>query len=313
VSRSRNKRKLKLITIPGVVLALALGWVAAHFFPAQRALPVRRHDDHFFKVVNKPVAASEPQPFGHPYFRYSIIPGGAYTLDELKAALARDPVAAAHYSDFDLGKAHLITLDSDKQFYVSYRIADKIYWTKRLITLHKGEQVITDGVHFARVRCGNRLSLKPSAPVVIEMDPTEQTMGPVQIATGWLPTPPALFEPPAGPDIPMEIAYSRMPLGPSGPVPGGPHTQTGASTPNETGADSAPAQPSFAFDGPHPVALSPAFLASQAAPVSGFFPPGAADETPPVSGVPEPGTAALGGFSLIALALLSRKLAKLEV
>jgi hypothetical protein len=279
-------------------LAIGLGWAAAHLFPVQRAFPPRHRDEHFFKVVNKPAPQAASLPFGHPYYRYSIIPGGAYTVAELKAALERDPVAAAHYSDFNLAKARLMTLDADMQFYVSYRVGDKIYWTRRLITLHKGEQVITDGVNLARIRCGNRLRLKPSEPADIGIEPVEKVFeAPAFIATGWVPKPPQTsFDAGPGPDIPMEILSNDPGAMPpvlqalvDTPAPAGwPVARDYIPTPNEHEKP-----PIFAFDGPNPVAVLPVFFPS---------------ETPPASAVPEPGTAALGSLSLVAITLLRRRL-----
>jgi hypothetical protein len=88
-------------------------------------------------------------------YPYSVIPGGAEDVAELRSAVARDPVVAEHYAGFDLGHARLVRLDDDRQAYVSYRLGDHVFWTSRKLTLHKGETVFTDGNHTARTRCGN--------------------------------------------------------------------------------------------------------------------------------------------------------------
>jgi hypothetical protein len=54
-------------------------------------------------------------------------------------------------------------LASATRAYVSYRMGDRIYWTRKKLLIPEGELVLTDGVHFARTRCGNRLSLTPGA------------------------------------------------------------------------------------------------------------------------------------------------------
>lgn len=92
-----------------------------------------------------------------PIYPYSVIPGGAYTPDELRTAVARDPIVRDHYKDFDLKAARLVTLAADRYQSVSYRINDKVYWTKAKLRIPKGEVLLTDGIHFARTRCGNRL------------------------------------------------------------------------------------------------------------------------------------------------------------
>jgi len=98
-------------------------------------------------------------------FPYSVIPGGVDSTQELQNAVAHDGVVLRHYADFDLSRARIIRLDRDREMYVSYRLGDHVYWTKKKLKLRKGESVVTDGKHEARTRCGNRLSDTPSEPV----------------------------------------------------------------------------------------------------------------------------------------------------
>jgi hypothetical protein len=100
-----------------------------------------------------------------PLFPYSIIPGGVDSSAELTRAISTDPVVAHHYSDFDLAKSHVTLLDKESAFYVSYRIGNSIFWTRKALTLHKGEAVLSDGLYAARTRCGNRLSATQQLPV----------------------------------------------------------------------------------------------------------------------------------------------------
>jgi hypothetical protein len=98
-------------------------------------------------------------------YPYSIIPGGVSNARDLKLAIARDPVVASHYSGFDPAKARVIRLNKELAAYVSYRMGNKVYWTSRKLVLHAGENIITDGLHSARTRCGNRISEAPVKPV----------------------------------------------------------------------------------------------------------------------------------------------------
>jgi hypothetical protein len=118
-----------------------------------------------FSVAGVQRNAKDETPFnlgsvasGPTLYPYSVVPGGVATPEELKSAVQRDPVVAAHYADFDVAKAHLIRLQEDHAFYVSYRLGNRIYWTKNKLTLFKGETLLTDGKHEARTRCANRLS-----------------------------------------------------------------------------------------------------------------------------------------------------------
>lgn len=99
-----------------------------------------------------------------PLLPYSVIPGGAADVAELNSAIAHDPLVAIHYAVFDLAKTHVVRLDRDRAVYVSYRLGDRVYWTRKKLMLFKGETVLTDGEHQARTRCGNRLSETPEVP-----------------------------------------------------------------------------------------------------------------------------------------------------
>jgi hypothetical protein len=100
-----------------------------------------------------------------PNYPYSVIPGGAYSPAELHYANQSDAVVRAHYATFNLKRAHIVQVTDDRFQYASYRIQDRIYWTRKKLLIQKGEYLLTDGVAFARTRCGNRLSETPQAPV----------------------------------------------------------------------------------------------------------------------------------------------------
>jgi PEP-CTERM motif-containing protein len=108
-------------------------------------------------------------------FPYSIIPGGAESLRELRQAVTKDPVVARHYSDFDLARVRRITLSAPQSMYVSYRIGNDVFWTKHRLTLPKGETMLTDGRAMARTRCGNRVSAVPSKPNAL-VEPTAEEL-----------------------------------------------------------------------------------------------------------------------------------------
>jgi hypothetical protein len=99
----------------------------------------------------------EPQPV----YPYSVVPGGVQDARELKWVAEHDPIVAAHYAGFDYQRARVVRLVLARTAYVSYRIGNRVYWTHRRITLHKGEKVITDGKITARARCGNRVEEVP--------------------------------------------------------------------------------------------------------------------------------------------------------
>jgi PEP-CTERM motif len=112
---------------------------------------------------------------GRHLFPYSVIPGGVQSDQELRNAVASDPVVAAHYAGFDVAKARIVRLDHDHAVYVSYRLGNRVLWTKRKLNIPEGETMITDGEHMARTRCGNRLSDSREAPVSPE-EPTAEAL-----------------------------------------------------------------------------------------------------------------------------------------
>lgn len=102
--------------------------------------------------------SKEPRRFVYPY---SVIPGGVGSAQELKEAILRDRVVAEHYAGFQGDRARIVKLTADKAVYVSYRIGNEVFWTRKKLKLVKGEGLITDGENYARARCGNRFSETP--------------------------------------------------------------------------------------------------------------------------------------------------------
>jgi hypothetical protein len=98
-------------------------------------------------------------------YPYSVIPGGVGSREDLRRAMASDPVVQRAYAQFAVNRCKLVRLRSTEWAYVSYRYGDEVYWTKRKVRLDKGERVISDGEHTARARCGNWISEIPRAPV----------------------------------------------------------------------------------------------------------------------------------------------------
>jgi hypothetical protein len=123
------------------------------------------------------IAAPDSLPDARPLYPYSVIAGGVRSAGELGSAVRNDAVVARHYADFDVAKAHVISLDRDRLAYVSYRMGEQVFWTGHALLLHKGETLITDGTHEARTRCGNRIAdtvQAPSSPQQPALDAFEE-------------------------------------------------------------------------------------------------------------------------------------------
>ena len=108
-------------------------------------------------------------------YPYSIVPGGVATPQEVSEAVAADPVVKAHYQGFRMTKATAQTVEKARQVHVSYRIGNKVYWTKKKVRLAAGERVLTDGATTLRARCGNQVSEKAQHPTHPN-EPTEAAL-----------------------------------------------------------------------------------------------------------------------------------------
>lgn len=149
---------------------------------------------------------------GRQIYPYSVVPGGVRDAQELKWVADHDPVVKAHYAGFDFDHAHVVRLAFARTAHVSYRIGNKVYWTRRRVKLKKGETLLTDGKITARTRCANRVEDVPQKAISAE-EPAA--------AKFEEPGPPAGTAV-AGPPPPFESALMNRPgvpgLGPSAPL-----------------------------------------------------------------------------------------------
>ena len=160
-----SKRRLLLIALYAFIVAVALSFALR---PDRLAAPIGKHTS---QVVKVPAFVRSLRP----NFPYSVIPGGAYSQSELRFASQNDPLVREHYRGFDIHSTRLVTLTADRYQYVSYRAHNQIYWTKRRLRIPKGEILLTDGTHYARSRCGNRLSSTPQQPTA-NLEPPEAAL-----------------------------------------------------------------------------------------------------------------------------------------
>jgi hypothetical protein len=127
-----------------------------------------------------------------PVFRHSVVAGGVRSADEVEAAVSRDGIVRAHYAGINTRALKVRKLPADQMVYMSYRIKDKVYWTSHKVRLSQGEEILTDGRHQLRARCGNCISLEPMEPVAEDApEPMEfDTLveGPVVLPSRSIPT-----------------------------------------------------------------------------------------------------------------------------
>ena len=202
------------------IASVALKYLRPTLFRTSHIDDVERLSDEASR--NALLAAQEEslrQMEERPVYPYSVVPGGVRDVAELRWAAAHDPVVRAHYAGFNYDNGRVVRLVLARTAYVSYRIGNKIYWTRHRVKLKKGETVITDGKIIARTRCANRVEEVPQQ-AASEMEPPALKFDqPGLPATGTATSiPPVVYQstllnPPAVP--------SRAPLAPYYPLGGG--------------------------------------------------------------------------------------------
>jgi len=105
-------------------------------------------------------------------YAYSVVPGGVKNPDDLRSVAARDYVVRRHYAHFDYSHARLVRATEAREVYLSYRIRNTVFWTRRKIRLRPGELLLTDGKITARAGCGNQIS-DTAKPEVSDEEPAE--------------------------------------------------------------------------------------------------------------------------------------------
>ena len=157
------------------VSTFALRYFSPSFFSGKQSAPraVEQSKLSFNRAgaLNQILSDSRPS---RPVYPYSVVAGGVEDAKELKWVAEHDPIVGAHYAGFDYAHAQVVRLTLARTAYLSYRIGNHIYWTRRRITLHKGEKVITDGRMTARTRCANRVEETPQQQAVSPAEPPAQ-------------------------------------------------------------------------------------------------------------------------------------------
>lgn len=211
---------------------VALHYISPSLFRASATLePNRQSSETSRDLLLFAQQAALQQMESRPVYPYSVVAGGVKDASELKWAAEHDPVVARHYAGFDYDHARVVRLVLERTAYISYRIGNKVYWTRRRIKLKKGETVITDGKITARTRCGNRVEEVPqqatssSEPPVVAFDqPMMPALGPAN-QTPPVPFQSASLSPPGtGPAPPLGLinpfgSGTWIPISPP-PLPG---------------------------------------------------------------------------------------------
>jgi hypothetical protein len=215
--RHRRNRLIRRILVFATLAGFAFGIssVALHYLSPSlfRASGPTQPDRQSAESSRNLFLAAQQQALrrmgNRPVYPYSVVPGGVKDAQELKWAAEHDPVVAAHYAGFDYDHARVVRLILARTAYVSYRIGNKVYWTRHRISLKKGETLITDGKITARTRCGNRVEEVPQQAHSRSEPPPEKFEQPI---------PPPIGTAVANPPVPFQSALNRPPLPGFGPA-----------------------------------------------------------------------------------------------
>lgn len=188
--------------------------------PSNASLPSENPSSWLLVWRDAEITSDPDSVSSRPVYPYSVVPGGVLNAKELRDAIHRDPVIAAHYAGFGMQSVRPIRLARARQVYVSYRFGNRIYWTQKKLTLRAGEMLLTDGAHLARARCGNRISEVPARPVSPSEPPHEVFDEPVGLHRPEF-TPDPLPIAPIWEENPSLILLALNSPAPSGPPGGG--------------------------------------------------------------------------------------------
>jgi PEP-CTERM motif len=216
--------------ITAVMLAMLAGvcWQSAvRFFkasPWRASQPVSQsawtrgnvHANLSSLATRTSLSAHSPAQKKRSVYPYAVVPGGVENLDDLRRATQHDYVVWQHYARFQYQHARLVRATEARQVYLSYRLRDRVFWTRKRVRLHLGELLLTDGNITARAKCGNQISETPK-PDVSEEEPAEDVFD----------RPVAALEPRA-PALPIRSSLLPPSLPGVSPLPpGGPQVFTG--------------------------------------------------------------------------------------
>jgi hypothetical protein len=181
--RLRIQRSLTAFVVLAVLAAV--GWqsvtrLRAYQLRRARAVadPSWTQGDVHSKLTTLAVARSKPAHMPDAsagVYPYSVIPGGVHDADELQLATRHDRLVWQHYANFQYQHARLVRATEARAVYLSYRLRNHIYWTRKKMRLHPGELLLTDGKITARTRCGNQISDEPK-PEVSDEEPAEDVL-----------------------------------------------------------------------------------------------------------------------------------------
>jgi hypothetical protein len=213
--RSWYRRRLRMqrtfvAVVVGMLLAGACWQTAVHYLVSPSVLSQGSPNSSWLRANARKnaglLAARSSRPMkvvsrNSSVYPYSVVPGGVKDVRALRDAASRDSVVRRHFARFDFAHAQLVRAAEAREVYLSYRIRNTVFWTRKKVRLHVGELLLTDGNITARAHCGNQIS-DTAKPEVSDEEPAEDVLD----------QPVAMMESPSMPIRPV-IAPLDLPSG----------------------------------------------------------------------------------------------------
>ncbi len=134
----------------------------------------------------------------------------ATTVAGFKMEVMSDPQLKEHYKHFNWERALVMENPKDSYSSVLYKKNGKIYWTRKLLLIKKGEKILTDGKVQIRTYCCNQIAMVPPGPFLPPPDePPPEEIQPPQAPA--IPEFPLLLIPPPV-DVPPSLTTYSAPL-----------------------------------------------------------------------------------------------------
>ena len=186
----RRRSRIRRIAAAAILVTAIAAVCALNFLRILSAPPRGSHGQHgpsdflaLRSYLNEDLSLTPPHGVQHPryvaripgVYPYSVVPGGVRDPGALRAAAARDRAVARHFSQFDFEHARLERLGQAREVYVSYRIRDTVFWTRKKLRLPAGELLLTDGKIAARAKCGNQIS-DTAKPEISDEEPDNDVL-----------------------------------------------------------------------------------------------------------------------------------------
>jgi hypothetical protein len=178
--RHGRLRRVSLALLALVLVGFTAWWIASGFHHSSSSVDALNSDStpatpnqNLAALAVNSFSSASPAEGRQVVYPYSVVPGGVRSPEDLHQASLRDRVVSRHFAGFNFRRANVVELQQARLVYLSYRMGNKVFWTKKQVHLRKGEKLISDGIISARTRCANQVSATPQKAISALEPPAE--------------------------------------------------------------------------------------------------------------------------------------------